>query len=69
MGVIASGALLIVTAPEDATQVLAAIRQAGVEASVIGTMRPREEGRKIRVGGEVRDLPAFERDEIAKLFS
>ena len=68
MGVIASGALLIVVAQEDAARILATIREAGVEANVIGAMTPREEGCKMRVQDEVRPLPTFERDEIAKLF-
>jgi hydrogenase maturation factor len=69
MGVIASGALLIVAAPEDAERVVRAIKRAGVEANVIGLMTPREQGLQVRVGSETRPLPRFERDEIAKLFS
>jgi hydrogenase maturation factor len=69
LGVIASGALLITVAPADSEKALGALRQAGVEAAVIGSMRPRAEGLMMRCRGGTKPLPRFERDEIARLFS
>ena len=68
LGVIASGSLLIALSPQDSAKVIEGLRQAGIAAAVIGKVVEREEGVKLRAGGELRDLPRFERDEIAKLF-
>jgi hydrogenase maturation factor len=67
MGVIASGALLIVIDPDDREAVLSKLAQDGIECSVIGSLTEKEEGLKIIKNGEVRDLPFFEVDEIAKV--
>jgi hydrogenase maturation factor len=67
MGVIASGALLIVIDPDDREAVLSKLAQDGIECSVIGSLTEKEEGLKIIKNGEVRDLPFFEVDEITKV--
>jgi len=67
MGVIASGALLIVIDPDDREAVLSKLAQDGIECSVIGSLTKKEEGLKIIKNGEVRDLPFFEVDEITKV--
>ena len=67
MGVIASGALLIVIDPDDRETVLSKLAQDGIECSVIGSLTKKEEGLKIIKNGEVRDLPFFEVDEITKV--
>jgi hydrogenase maturation factor len=67
MGVIASGALLIVIDPDDREAVLSKLVQDGIECSVIGSLTEKEEGLKIIKNGEVRDLPFFEVDEITKV--
>jgi hydrogenase expression/formation protein HypE len=68
LGVIASGSLLITVPPEDSAPVIAALGRAGITAAVIGQVWGRERGVKLEVGGELVDLPWFERDEIARLF-
>ncbi len=67
MGVIASGALLIVIDPDDREAVLSKLAQDGIECSVIGSLTEKEEGLKIIKNGETRDLPFFEVDEITKV--
>ena len=67
MGVIASGALLIVIDPNDREAVLSKLAQDDIECSVIGRLTKKEEGMKIIKNGEVKDLPFFEVDEITKV--
>lgn len=69
LGLIASGALLATLAPEDVPGLLEALDAEGISASEIGRMTPRNEGLKIRTKEGVRDLPHFERDELARLLS
>jgi hydrogenase maturation factor len=68
LGIIASGSLLIVLSPEDSTRVVEKLEEVGIAATVIGKVMAREEGLKLMAGGVARDLPYFERDEIARLF-
>jgi hydrogenase expression/formation protein HypE len=77
-GLIASGSLLLVVDTADAQRVCSALRNADIEAAVIGRVAPRENGVLLRSSesqssrrrGEAttRQLPMFERDEIARLF-
>lgn len=67
LGVIASGALLIVIDPEDRETILNKLAQEGIECSVIGSLTRREEGFKIIKNGEVKNLPFFETDEITRV--
>jgi hydrogenase expression/formation protein HypE len=77
-GLIASGSLLLVVDAEDAQRVCNALRQADIEAVVIGRVTPRANGVTLRPSGlesseqrgeaAKRQLPKFERDEIARLF-
>ncbi len=68
LGIIASGSLLIVLSPTDSARVVEELERAGIAAAVIGQVVAREEGLKMTAGGVARELPYFERDEIAKLF-
>jgi len=67
-GAIASGALLLALAENDAGRVVKGLRAEGIEASVIGQMLSAEEGRWLVKEGTQMPLPTFPRDEIAKLF-
>ncbi|OPX24529.1 MAG: hypothetical protein B1H02_03275 [Candidatus Latescibacteria bacterium 4484_107] len=64
LGVISSGALLIVVGAGDRDRVQEAIREAGIGCAWIGNVRERSFG--VRLGAV--PLPRFERDETAKLF-
>ena len=67
LGVIASGALLIVVGPDDRDAVLSKLVQNDIECSVIGKMTDKEDGLKIIADGKERELPFFEVDEIARV--
>jgi hydrogenase maturation factor len=69
MGLIASGALLLTLFPAETSTLLRRLAQEGIEASLIGKVVAREEGIKGKVEKGERDLPYFERDEIAKIFT
>jgi hydrogenase expression/formation protein HypE len=68
LGIIASGSLLIVLSSRDSARVVEKLEEVGIAAAAIGQVIAREEGLKLVAGGAARDLPYFERDEIAKLF-
>ena len=68
LGLIGSGALLLVVAPGDAAAILAALEGAGIAATRIGRVVERKQGLVLRSATGERPLPQFERDEIAKLF-
>jgi hydrogenase maturation factor len=69
LGTIASGALVVTLPPEEADRLVETLASDGIPASVIGSVRPLQEGIKISSGGELRDPPRFSSDEIAKLFA
>lgn len=69
LGVIASGALLIVTAPCDTDAALAALTSADIAAARIGTMVERSQGVTIERRGRREPLARFDSDEIARLFA
>jgi hydrogenase expression/formation protein HypE len=69
LGTIASGALLLTLPAEQADLLVETLAAEGVLARVMGSIRPAEEGIRIRSGGVVRDLPSFPADEIVKVFA
>jgi hydrogenase maturation factor len=68
LGLLASGALLIATDPARAPAIRADLAAAGIAAAAIGEVRPAAEGRRLRRGGRLAELPRFDRDEVARLF-
>lgn len=68
LGVIASGALLIVVEADRAQPLAARLGEAGIPVADVGSVEPPEFGIRIRSKGEIADLPAFDRDEIGKVF-
>ena len=69
LGLLASGALLIVAAAPEAPQVVSALRKANIPAEIIGSITEKERGIKLKKEGKLIDLPVFSRDEVARLFS
>ena len=69
LGLIASGALLAAVAPEDASRVVAALAAEGIHAAEIGRATDPSEGLKVTGPGGVRELPRFDRDELARYFA
>ena len=68
LGIIASGALIIVTDPVDADVVVKALKDEGISAEIIGTVLPPGKGVLFRRGNDVQKAPQFERDELTKIF-
>ena len=68
LGLIASGALLATLAPQHASRLIDALAQHGIPAYDIGRIASRAEGLKLRTREGVRQLPVFERDELAWFF-
>jgi hydrogenase maturation factor len=66
LGLIASGALLIVAPEGESARILAALEAEGIPVSVIGKIWEREKGVKLMQEGRAEDLPSFERDELAR---
>jgi len=68
LGVIASGALLMVASPVDADHIVKKLRDHRIECNVIGEVISPEKGVLLLEHGKTRPLPRFERDEIARIF-
>ena len=68
LGVIASGALLIICSPVETGAIVGTLVDAGIPATIVGrAVEPRRGCRLLTPDGE-RPLPVFARDEIAHLF-
>jgi hydrogenase maturation factor len=68
LGLLGSGSLLIVVKPKDSGKVVKALKAKGVPASVIGRIWEKRRGIKVMEKDEIKDLPLFARDEVARLF-
>ena len=70
LGLLGSGALLIVLPASDVPRLLHNLERTGINAWEIGQLLPAEEGRILfsRTGDEV-TLPVFARDELARFFA
>lgn len=66
LGLLASGTLLITLPRSDTSRLLAKLQDAGIEATNIGKVVAAGEGVKLRTAAEKKDLPQFERDELAR---
>jgi hydrogenase expression/formation protein HypE len=68
LGLIASGALLLTASPEDSSRMVAALDKAGIGATVIGQVAPGPARVEVQTPGGLVALPAFPRDELARVF-
>jgi hydrogenase expression/formation protein HypE len=71
LGVIASGALLVVVAPQDGERVIIHLQEAGITAKIIGRVVVPGEGVMLKTSrrfANLREVPRFPRDEITRLF-
>ena len=66
LGLIASGSLLATVAGEDAPTLIAALAAEGIAAYEIGRVTPASQGLQLRTADGIKDLPVFERDELAR---
>ena len=67
-GVIASGALLLAVEAADAENIRRALETQGIRAALIGRVTDEVNTVLLHDASGVRELPCFERDEIARLF-
>jgi hydrogenase expression/formation protein HypE len=67
-GLIASGALLLAVEADDAEVTCRALEAQGIRAAVIGRVTEQSNVVLLRDAAGPRELPHFERDEIARLF-
>jgi len=68
MGVIASGALLIICEKQKSHSIIEELKQHQIKAKLIGKMMEPEFGTKLVSDENEIDLPKFHQDEITKLF-
>ncbi|MFQ5630868.1 MAG: AIR synthase-related protein, partial [bacterium] len=68
LGAISSGALLVVTPPENVFELLKAYEMAGIPAADIGCLTDSTDRRILISGDASLDLPRFDRDEITRIF-
>jgi len=66
LGLLASGALIITLPSSETPNLLAALNQAGIHASIIGKVVEARAGVKMRTTKGIEALPQFERDELAR---
>ena len=66
LGLLASGALIITLPYFESSKLVGILQQIGISASIIGKVVKAEEGVKMFTTTGVRDLPQFERDELAR---
>ena len=69
LGLIASGSLLAAVPHNEVPNLIGALAREGISATEIGIFTEAADGLKMRSGDEVRDLPTFPRDELARWFS
>jgi hydrogenase maturation factor len=67
MGLIASGALLIILPVSEVEQVVASLRAHGVAATNIGAVTGKRQGVKLLTADGICDLPLYEQDELTKI--
>lgn len=68
LGLIASGSLLAAVPPSDVPTLKRALAREGISAQEIGTVVEPAVGLKVRLGEGIRNLPTFQRDELARWF-
>lgn len=68
LGLLASGALVIAAPEGEAPKIMSALQEAGISAAVIGKILEKEKGIKMMQQGQVKNLPIFSRDEVARFF-
>jgi hydrogenase maturation factor len=66
LGLLASGALLIAIPHDETTRLIGGLHDSGINAVKIGSMVERRKGMKMLTGERLKNLPQFERDELAR---
>ncbi len=69
LGLLASGSLLMAVSDGAVQEVQRALRSRDIEVAAIGRVTDVSQGVRLRVDGELRELPRFPRDELARFLS
>jgi len=67
LGLIASGALLIVAASQDTSRLMAGLGKKGINSVKIGHLMPQRDGVRIQREGKLEEIAPLSQDEIARL--
>lgn len=67
LGLLASGALIAATRPNETANLLSAMERARIPCSIIGKAVAEADGVKIEEGGKRRRLPRYDSDELTKI--
>ena len=67
LGLLASGALLIVAPAAESERIIASLKSEAISATVIGVVTDKNKGMKMRTADGIRDLPFYEQDELTKI--
>ncbi len=67
LGLLASGALLVVAPPAETPNLVSAMKKARLRFSVIGKVVPKRDGVKIEESGRLNRLPRYDSDELTKI--
>jgi hydrogenase expression/formation protein HypE len=67
MGLIASGALLIIVAANQVKNLLSRLREERIPATIIGELTAKSKGVKLLAADGLCDLPLYEQDELTKI--
>ncbi|NQT85094.1 hydrogenase expression/formation protein [bacterium] len=67
LGLLASGALLAVTPPDETQNLLRAMKKASIPCSIIGKAVPKEQGITIELEGKLKPLPRYDSDELTRI--
>jgi hydrogenase maturation factor len=68
LGVLASGALLVVAPPKESEQMVAALETEGIGAAIIGQVVNGLPAVHVKTADGLTPLPVFARDELARMF-
>ena len=67
-GLIASGSLLISLSPKESPKLIKIFQKKGIPIAVIGKIKQKDFGFKMKVKGKINNLPEFKVDEITKIY-
>jgi hydrogenase maturation factor len=68
LGLLASGALLVVASPEDSVRMVSALEGEGIDAAIIGRVSDGPPAVHLKTASGLRPFPSFARDELARVF-
>ena len=68
LGLIASGSLLISLNPKESPKLIKIFKKKKIPVSIIGKIKEKKFGYKMKINGKIKNLPGFKVDEITKIY-